>query len=141
MRAHDRNLEECFAEVGRGVSCCRGSSGTRAWGPGKVADLLQTVIDGLPAGASLILGVGDKPQFISLPMETAPPTAHHVVHLPEDDLEQFAEAPPGRVLRRSRWSASTGMSEAGTCGLRGQTTPCCARAEQSDRQQASFEQE
>src|SRR5258706_13032381 len=40
-----------------------------AWGSREVADLLQTVIDGLPAGAVLTLEVGDNPPFKYRPLQ------------------------------------------------------------------------
>ena len=36
-----------------------------AWGHREVSDLLQTVLDGLPAGAALVLEVGDSVPFRS----------------------------------------------------------------------------
>ena len=43
-----------------------------AWGPKEVRDLLQAMFRSLPAGALLVLAVGDKEKFISRPMDGAP---------------------------------------------------------------------
>ncbi len=43
-----------------------------AWGHRDVESLMETVLDGLPSGATLILQVSDEPQFKYRPLETAP---------------------------------------------------------------------
>jgi len=60
-----------------------------AWGHREVADLLQTVLDGLPAGAALILEVGDSVPFRSRPMVGAPDEGERIVELLLDGQQRL----------------------------------------------------
>jgi len=60
-----------------------------AWGHSEVADLLQTVLDGLPAGAALVLEVGDSVPFRSRPMAGAPNEGERVAELLLDGQQRL----------------------------------------------------
>lgn len=60
-----------------------------AWGHREVADLLQTVLDGLPAGAALVLEVGDTVPFRSRPMAGAPDDGERISELLLDGQQRL----------------------------------------------------
>ena len=60
-----------------------------AWGHSEVTDLLQTVLDGLPAGAALVLEVGDSVPFRSRPMVGAPAEGERVSELLLDGQQRL----------------------------------------------------
>ena len=72
MQARDRTLDGWFARIASGQVRLPRFQRFEAWGPSEVTDLLQTVIEGLPAGASLILQVGDSSPFKDRRLQTAP---------------------------------------------------------------------
>ena len=79
MQAHDRTLPQWFDRIrSRQITLPRFQRFV-AWGHGEVADLLTTVLRGLPAGASLILEVGEKEKFKSRSMTDAPAEGERVV--------------------------------------------------------------
>jgi hypothetical protein len=72
MEARNRTVKDWLTKVRtRQISLPRFQR-FEAWGPSFVADLLTNVIRGLPLGSTLVLGVGDKPQFISREIVGAP---------------------------------------------------------------------
>lgn len=78
MQAHDRRLPDWFTRIqSRQITLPRFQRFV-AWGHGEVADLLTTVLRGLPAGASLILEVGDAEKFKSRSMKDAPESGGRV---------------------------------------------------------------
>jgi hypothetical protein len=60
-----------------------------AWGHREVTELLQTVIDSLPAGSVLILEVGDNLPFISRTMDGAPEEGDRVTELLLDGQQRL----------------------------------------------------
>jgi hypothetical protein len=60
-----------------------------AWGYREVTDLLQTVLDGLPAGATLTLEVGDKLPFVSRTVKGAPATGERIAELLLDGQQRI----------------------------------------------------
>lgn len=78
MQAHDRRLPEWFDRIRTRQITLPRFQRFIAWGHGEVADLLTTVLRGLPAGASLILEVGDTEKFKSRAMTDAPHTGERV---------------------------------------------------------------
>lgn len=78
MQAHDRRLPEWFDRIRTCQITLPRFQRLIAWGHGEVADLLTTVLRGLPAGASLILEVGDAEKFKSRAMTDAPQTGERV---------------------------------------------------------------
>jgi hypothetical protein len=78
MQAHDRTLPQWFDRIrNRQITLPRFQRFV-AWGHSEVADLLTTVLRGLPAGASLILEVGVTEKFKSRSMTDAPETGERV---------------------------------------------------------------
>ena len=49
-----------------------------AWEPKRVVSMLNTIIHDLPLGVALVLNVGDKEQFVSRPLLSAPETTEAV---------------------------------------------------------------
>ena len=97
-----------------------------AWSHNTIISLLETVLRGLPAGAALVLAVGDEEKFVSRPVVGAPnfdhkPTEHLLdgqqritalwrsLHDDYDDRTYFAWSEPSdngdvaRVFGQSRW--------------------------------------
>lgn len=72
MKALNRNLEEWFVQVGLSMVQLPRFQRFEAWGHREVESLLETVLDGLPAGATLILQVPESPQFKHRPLVSAP---------------------------------------------------------------------
>lgn len=72
MRAQDRTLDNWFVRISFGQVMLPRFQRAEAWGPREATDLLQTVVDDLPAGVALILQVGDTPPFKHRPLSTAP---------------------------------------------------------------------
>lgn len=60
-----------------------------AWGTTEVADLVQTVIDGLPAGAVLVLEIGDKAPFHHRPIVGAPDPTERMTELVLDGQQRL----------------------------------------------------
>jgi hypothetical protein len=67
MDARNRSLSEWFTRISTGQVQLPRFQRFEAWGPREIDDLVQTVVDELPAGAALILEIGDKPPFHSRP--------------------------------------------------------------------------
>ena len=78
MQAHDRRLPDWFDRIRTRQITLPRFQRFIAWGHGEVADLLTTVLRGLPAGASLILEVGDTEKFKGRAMTDAPTTGERV---------------------------------------------------------------
>lgn len=72
MQARDRALDGWFSRISSGQVRLPRFQRFEAWGPREVTDLLQTVIEELPAGAALTLQVGDESPFKYRPLATAP---------------------------------------------------------------------
>lgn len=78
MKAFDRTLKDWFEIVEKGQITLPRFQRWEAWDHGKVAELLNTVLADLPAGATLILEVGDEELFESRSLNTAPEKAPRV---------------------------------------------------------------
>ena len=72
MEARNRHLPEWFNRMSTGQIRLPRFQRYQAWGHSEVSDLLEAVLRGLPVGATLILEVGDREQFLSRTMEGAP---------------------------------------------------------------------
>src|SRR5439155_26938264 len=82
MEARNRTLPEWVNRVSSGQIRLPRFQRYEAWGHDRVCGLLQTVLRELPAGATLILEIGDKEPFISRPIRGAPsPTERATEHL------------------------------------------------------------
>src|SRR5919107_134052 len=71
VQARDRAVDEWFSRISSGQMQLPRFQRFEAWGNREVADLLQTVLDELPAGATLILEVGDTSPFKYRPIQAA----------------------------------------------------------------------
>ncbi len=89
MQARDRALDSWFARIGSGQVRLPRFQRFEAWGPREVTDLLQTVIEELPAGASLILQVGDESPFKYRPLQTAPDGPERLTELLLDGQQRL----------------------------------------------------
>ena len=72
MRAENRLLPDWFNRVRSGQVRLPRFQRYEAWGPGEITSLLESVLRGLPAGATLVLEVGDEEKFASRQMSGAP---------------------------------------------------------------------
>ena len=72
MEARNRSLSDWFARIRSGQIVLPRFQRFEAWTHRHVTDLLDTVLRGLPAGALLVLEIGDSEPFISRPMQGAP---------------------------------------------------------------------
>jgi uncharacterized protein with ParB-like and HNH nuclease domain len=70
--APNRMLPDWFERVRTGQIKLPRFQRFEAWTYGEVTDLLETVLRGLPAGATLILEIGESEPFISRQMVGAP---------------------------------------------------------------------
>ena len=78
MHAYDRFLPEWFSRIrSRQITLPRFQR-FEAWGHSEVSALLTTVLRGLPAGATLLLEVGDEEKFKSRTMIGAPESGERV---------------------------------------------------------------
>lgn len=78
MQAQNRLLPEWFNRIRTGQIRLPRFQRYEAWGAAEVASLLEAVLRALPAGAALILDVGDVEKFISRSMEGAPAPSERV---------------------------------------------------------------
>lgn len=89
MQASDRALDAWFARISSGQVRLPRFQRFEAWGPREVTDLLQTVVDGLPSGAALVLEVGDSPPFKHRPLESAPAGPERLTELLLDGQQRL----------------------------------------------------
>ncbi len=78
VEARNRQLPDWFQRIETHQITLPRFQRREAWGPTEIADLLRSVLHGLPVGAALTLEVGDLPQFTSRAMEGAPDTGERV---------------------------------------------------------------
>ncbi|MDQ6957812.1 MAG: DUF262 domain-containing protein [Mariprofundaceae bacterium] len=79
MEARNRNLADWYGKIKHGEIKLPRFQRYEAWDRHRICSLLQTVIHNLPLGITLVLEVGDKEQFISRHLKTAP-VSHDRVH-------------------------------------------------------------
>lgn len=72
MEARNRSLPDWFTHIRTGQVRLPRFQRYESWGHNTIANLLETVLRGLPAGATLVLGVGDNEKFVSRPVSGAP---------------------------------------------------------------------
>ncbi|MFH5230382.1 hypothetical protein [Antrihabitans spumae] len=72
MEASNRSVKDWFNRIRMGQIKLPRFQRHEAWGHNEVEGLLGTVVGGLPAGALLILEVGDAELFVSRYLKTAP---------------------------------------------------------------------
>lgn len=90
MEARNRYLPDWISRIKNRQIVLPRFQRMEAWGHREVSDLLQTVLDGLPAGAALVLEVGDPPEpFRSRPMVGAPDRGDRVSELLLDGQQRL----------------------------------------------------
>ena len=72
MEARNRKLSDWYGKVQRAEIKLPRFQRFEAWDRNRICSLLETVINNLPLGITLILEVGDKEKFISRYLSTAP---------------------------------------------------------------------
>lgn len=72
MDARNRTVSEWFERIRTGQIKLPRFQRHEAWGHNEVSSLLEAVLRGLPAGATLILEIGNEEPFVSRFLETAP---------------------------------------------------------------------
>ncbi len=108
MEARNRGLPEWFARIQTGQVRLPRFQRFEAWGHDKVAGLIESVLRGLPAGATLILEIGDQEPFKSRTMRRAPePTERAAEHVLD-----------GQQRLTALWSAFNGLYEERTYFVR-----------------------
>jgi len=89
MDARNRSLSQWFTRIRTGQVQLPRFQRFEAWGPREVEDLVQTVIDELPAGAVLVLEVGDHPPFRHRPLAGAPEPSERMTELLLDGQQRL----------------------------------------------------
>ena len=77
-KARDRNLGEWYEQIRTGQLKLPRFQRFEAWDRGRVLGFLNTIIQNLPVGVTLLLEVGDKEKFVSRHVATAPETTTRV---------------------------------------------------------------
>ena len=89
MDARNRTLSQWFTRIRTGQVQLPRFQRFEAWGPREVEDLAQTVVDELPAGAVLVLEIGDVPPFRHRPLAGAPPPTERMTELLLDGQQRL----------------------------------------------------
>ena len=89
MDARNRSLDDWFARIRTGQVRLPRFQRFEAWGHREVADLLQTVVDELPAGAVLVLEIGDGSPFVHRPLAGAPEPTERITELLLDGQQRL----------------------------------------------------
>ena len=77
-KAQDRSLGDWYIQIQSGTLKLPRFQRFEAWDRGRVAGFLNTIIQNLPVGVTLLLQVGDKEQFVSRYIVSAPETGARV---------------------------------------------------------------
>jgi hypothetical protein len=77
-KAQDRTLGTWYVQIASGVIKLPRFQRFEAWDRGRVTGFLNTIIENLPVGVTLLLQVGDNEKFISRYIATAPETGVRV---------------------------------------------------------------
>jgi hypothetical protein len=78
MEARNRNIRDWYGKIQRGEIKLPRFQRFEAWDQHRIASLIQTIIQNLPLGITLILEVGETEKFISRHLQTAPETPNKV---------------------------------------------------------------
>lgn len=79
MEARNRKIEDWFGKLKRGEIKLPRFQRFEAWDRKRITSLTNTIVQNLPLGITLILEVGEKEQFISRYLATAPETKGRVL--------------------------------------------------------------
>ena len=89
MDARNRSISQWFTRIRTGQVQLPRFQRFEAWGPNEVGDLLQTVLDELPAGAVLVLEIGDEAPFRHRPLAGAPEPSERMTELLLDGQQRL----------------------------------------------------
>ncbi|HWP02253.1 MAG TPA: DUF262 domain-containing protein [Gemmatimonadaceae bacterium] len=89
MEARNRSLPQWFERIRTRQMSLPRFQRLEAWGPREVANLLTTILRGLPAGATLILEVGDQLPFVHRAMVGAPTEGERITELLLDGQQRL----------------------------------------------------
>ncbi len=78
MEARNRKLSDWYGKVKRAEIKLPRFQRFEAWDRNRICSLVETVINNLPLGITLVLEVGDKEKFISRHLSTAPEIGNRV---------------------------------------------------------------
>jgi Protein of unknown function DUF262 len=78
LEARNRNIRDWYGKVQRGEIKLPRFQRFEAWDQHRIASLVQTVIQNLPLGITLILEVGEEEKFVSRYLKTAPESPNRV---------------------------------------------------------------
>ena len=70
--ARDRKLSDWYERIRTGQLKLPRFQRFEAWDRGRVVGFLNTIVQNLPVGVTLLLEVGDKEKFVSRNVATAP---------------------------------------------------------------------
>jgi hypothetical protein len=87
--ARNRNLNQWFVRIRTGQVQLPRFQRFEAWGHADVADLVQTVGEELPAGAVLVLEIGDEPPFRHRPLAGAPDPSERMTEMLLDGQQRL----------------------------------------------------
>lgn len=73
--AQNRTIRDWLVSIDRGQLRLPSFQRGVAWEPKRVVSMLNTIIHDLPLGVALVLNVGEKEQFVSRPLRSAPETS------------------------------------------------------------------
>lgn len=131
MEARNRKIEDWYGKIQRGEIKLPRFQRFEAWDWKRIASLLNTISHNLPLGITLVLEVGEKEQFVSRYLSSAPETNGRVlehlldgqqrltalwralqnnyqyetyfIYVPELDTQEGREGKQQHVFCRSRW--------------------------------------
>lgn len=89
MDARNRSLAEWFTRVASGQVQLPRFQRFEAWSHREIDDLMQTVVDELPAGAVLVLEIGDASPFHARPLAGAPEPTERMTELLLDGQQRL----------------------------------------------------
>lgn len=78
MQASNRDIKDWYGKIQRSEIKLPRFQRFEAWDQHRIGSLIQTIIQNLPLGITLILEVGDEEQFVSRYLQTAPASKNRV---------------------------------------------------------------
>jgi hypothetical protein len=89
MEARNRKIEDWYSKIKYGEIKLPRFQRFEAWDRNRICSLMETVIRDLPLGITLVLETGEKEQFISRYLKTAPETQGKVNELLLDGQQRL----------------------------------------------------
>lgn len=78
MEARNRKMEDWYGKIQRGEIKLPRFQRYEAWDWKRISSLINTISHNLPLGITLVLEVGEKEQFISRYLSTAPESDNRI---------------------------------------------------------------